>query len=288
MKATKLETLERQIHQEGQLLEKIDLSNSNLTEFPLDLLLPCKDSIKFINLGGNSLSTLPDEIQLFKNLRILFFADNKFRSIPKALGSISSLYMLSFKNNLLEDVPEESLSPSLHWLILTNNQIKKLPSSIGKLKFLRKFLLSGNQLDSLPEEMSGCTDLELIRLSVNKLQSLPSWLLRLPKLSWIAFSSNNFPQVSSSSVSSLNIKWSSLSVGEKLGEGASGDIFKGKMVSDDGKKDHFVLFHPIVVSLLGSVVEVAVKIFKNASVNSDGSAEDEIRVSCHYHQFILC
>jgi Leucine-rich repeat (LRR) protein len=144
------------------------------------------------------------------------------------LGRLLSLYMLSFKNNELETVPEESLPPSLQWLILTDNKITQLPSSIGKLKNLRKLLLSGNRLENLPIELHGCQELELIRLSVNRLRFLPSWLLTMPRLSWIALSSNEFEvKCTVDRIENINyVSWNTLIMEEKLGEGASGEIYR--------------------------------------------------------------
>jgi Leucine-rich repeat (LRR) protein len=223
----KFRVIEKSI-QDGEKLTKVDLSDCGLSKVPLELLLPCKDTIEFINVGGNSLSSLPDGLAEFSRLRILFFAQNKFKRIPSVLGRLSSLYMLSFKSNQLETVPEHSLAPSLYWLILTDNKITELPSAIGNLKNLRKLLLSGNLLESLPDELQRCRELELIRLSVNRLRFLPSWLFTLPKLSWIALSSNDFHVKSTvDRIENINyISWNTLVIEEKLGEGASGEIYK--------------------------------------------------------------
>lgn len=109
--------------EEKQSLTKVDFSNMQLSEFPLELLLPFKDSLEFINLGGNHLSSLPDELALFQKIQILFFAGNSFETVPTVLGQLPALYMLSFKGNKLRIIAEESLSPSIIWLILTDNQL---------------------------------------------------------------------------------------------------------------------------------------------------------------------
>lgn len=114
----------RSAYSNGEKLSRIDLADVGLDHFPLDLLYPFRDTVEFINFGGNNLSSLPDEVTHFKKLKILFFAQNKFQTVPKVLGSLPSLYMLSFKSNEVQYVPEESLSPSIHWLILTDNRIK--------------------------------------------------------------------------------------------------------------------------------------------------------------------
>lgn len=107
----------------GQSLTRADFSNCQLTEFPLELLWPFRESLEFLNFGGNRLSTLPDELAQFRRLRILFFAGNAFESVPSVIGQLSQLYMLSFKGNRLRIVPDDSLPPSLTWLILTDNQL---------------------------------------------------------------------------------------------------------------------------------------------------------------------
>lgn len=116
----------------GIMLTKIDLSNCALEELPVDLLLPFKDTLEFVNLGGNHLSSLPEELVQCQRLRILFFAGNRFTSIPTLLGRLPNLYMLSFKGNQVQRVPDEALSPSIQWLILTDNQIEGKDSRFNR------------------------------------------------------------------------------------------------------------------------------------------------------------
>lgn len=123
------ETIKAQLTSELSI-KSVDLSNEGLTEFPEELLA-VKDTVEFINFGGNRISSLPTFIKEFHKLRILFFAQNNFTSIPVELGSLSNLYMLSFKGNQLENIPEDSLSPSLKWLILTDNKLKSKTLNIS-------------------------------------------------------------------------------------------------------------------------------------------------------------
>jgi len=75
------------------LLNKIDLSNCNLLEFPSELI--CISSyVTMLNFGGNKISKLPDDIISFQSLRILFFANNNFESFPEVLSNLQSLYMV--------------------------------------------------------------------------------------------------------------------------------------------------------------------------------------------------
>lgn len=226
--------------------------SENLSSFPQEIF-ELSDTLEILDLSNNSLSYIPDEIKKLKKLKIAFFSNNLFTSVPSAFKECENLYMLGFKANQIEQFDEDILPLGISWLILTDNKLKSLPNSIGKLTKLQKFAVAGNQLRSLPDTMAECKNLELVRLSANQLQEIPSWLLKLPKLSWLAFSGN--PCSISPEIESKEIAHEDLEVKELLGQGASGEIFKG--YSKELDKD------------------VAIKFFKGA-VTSDGYAKDEI------------
>ncbi|WP_420871794.1 leucine-rich repeat domain-containing protein, partial [Burkholderia sola] len=97
---------------------------------------------------------------------------------------------------------------------------------------LQKLMLAGNRLRALPAEMAACRALELVRLSANRLDALPGWLPRLPRLAWLAVAGNPFGAVPEAAASAgpdvAEIDWAALSCEQKLGEGASGVIFRAR------------------------------------------------------------
>jgi hypothetical protein len=230
-------------------ITRLDLSCS-LTEFPSEIF-DLADSLEILNLTGNRLSDLPDELSRLKKLRVLFCSENDFLHLPPVLAECPALSMIGFKSNRIERV--EALPPSLRWLILTGNRIDRLPASLGNCLPLQKLMLSGNGLESLPDEMAACMNLELVRLAANRFQSLPEWLFRLPKLSWLAFAGN--PLAEEPAAATTEIDWADLALEEKLGEGASGVIHRAVQLS--------------------SGRPVAVKIFKGA-MTSDGLPASEM------------
>ncbi|MBF2079093.1 MAG: serine/threonine-protein kinase [Synechococcales cyanobacterium T60_A2020_003] len=245
--------------------KRLDLSGG-LTEFPLEIL-DVADRIEVLNLSNNHLSTLPDDFARFQNLKVVFFNNNNFEVFPEVLTQCPNLYMISFKANRLKQIDEHVLAPTIRWLTLTDNQLETLPASIGNLNQLQKLMLAGNRLQTLPEELAACQSLELIRLAANRLTELPTWLFTLPRLSWLAYSGNPFctatphqrPSVPISVGRSLPVvNWSDLTLGDVLGEGASGVIYKATWKTQD------------------RVEEVAVKVFKG-DVTSDGLPADEMR-----------
>ncbi len=240
----------------GQLKEsqKITIA-ADLTEFPLEIL-ELAPTLEVLDLSNNRLRSLPNDFDRLQNLKILFLSQNEFDHLPEVLGRCSQLSMVGFKANRIRVVSGAAFPPLLRWLILTDNAIEELPLEIGQLKFLQKLMLAGNQLKTLPEEIINCINLELIRLAANQLDALPEWLLTLPKLSWLAFGGNLGQSFKLQNP--IDIQWQDLTLGDRLGEGASGIIHGASWQNEDGRLD------------------VAVKIFKGA-VTSDGLPEAEMQ-----------
>ncbi|HRH75133.1 MAG TPA: leucine-rich repeat-containing protein kinase family protein, partial [Zoogloea sp.] len=221
------------------------------------------DTLEVLDLSGNQLSTLPDDLPRLHRLRILFCSGNLFQVLPEVLGRCPQLEMVGFKSCRIERVPAEALPPRLRWLILTDNRVEALPAAIGRCCRLQKLMLAGNRLRQLPPEMAACTRLELLRVAANQLTGLPSWLLRLPRLAWLAYAGNPFCAAveQARQVADLTdpVPWHALSVQQVLGEGASGVIHQAAWQDGAYCRD------------------VAVKLFKGA-VTSDGLPLNEMAV----------
>jgi hypothetical protein len=235
--------------------ERVKLS-CNLTEFPREIL-DLFDTLEILDLSNNPLSSLPKDISRLHKLKVAFFSDCNFTTFPVELAQCRSLEMIAFKNNHMTTIPPHSFPRKLRWLILTNNLITSLPHTIGQCHRLQKCMLAGNHLESLPEEMAHCRKLGLLRLSSNKLTSLPNWLFELPELSFLSFAGNPCAPSFADNPILDDVAWSTLSVQQLLGEGASGIISKGAWKLPTEER------------------EVAIKLFKG-EVTSDGSPLDEM------------
>ena len=251
-------------------VKRLDLA-CGLTEFPNEIF-DLADSLEILNLSGNKLSSLPDDLPRLHKLRIIFCSDNLFTELPTVLGQCNSLTMVGFKANQISHVPGDALAPTLRWLILTDNCIHSLPSSIGQCSQMQKLMLAGNQLSDLPVELANCSQLELLRLSANRFTVLPSWLLTMPRLAWLAIAGNpltDYFEAARQAPSIANFDWQKIEPGGKLGEGASGVVYQAKLRKIDGASQ-----------------QVAVKLFKSA-VTSDGMPRNEmaacIVVGLHPH-----
>ncbi|MGE8158635.1 leucine-rich repeat-containing protein kinase family protein [Paraburkholderia sp. NPDC080076] len=232
-----------------------------LTEFPREIF-DLAETLEVLDLSGNALTSLPDDLPRLTKLRILFGSDNPFTELPEVLGQCSQLSMVGFKANRIRHVSGNALPPQLRWLILTDNAIEALPAEIGGCTQLQKLMLAGNRLRTLPEELAACSQLELLRLAANQLSGLPAWLLRLPRLSWLAYAGNPFSEALEAEAlidtPTAAIAWPDVKLEAQLGEGASGVIYRAELADQHGALRH-----------------VAVKLFKGA-VTSDGLPDCEM------------
>ena len=246
----------------GQLhgLKRLDLS-ANFTEFPQEIFA-LADTLEVLNLSGNALSALPDDLPRLHRLQVLFCSDNQFAEVPAVLGQCAQLSMVGFKANQIRTLPGAALPPALRWLILTDNRLEELPPEIGNCRQLQKLMLAGNHLSSLPETLANCTNLELLRIAANRLTALPAWLLALPRLAWLAYAGNPFAEADEAAALDRHpiraICWPELALEQQLGEGASGIIHRACWQ------------HPGAAP-----ATVAVKLFKGA-VTSDGLPHSEM------------
>ena len=263
--ATPLDTLGQL--RAGQLkgIQRLDLG-CGLTEFPREIF-DLADSLQVLNLSGNALTCLPDDLPRLHQLRVIFGSNNQFTALPAVLGQCLNLQMVGFKANQIRSVPAAALPPQLRWLILTDNQIETLPVSIGGCAHMRKLMLAGNRLQRLPDQLALCQQLELLRISANQLDALPPWLVDLPKLAWLACAGNPFSDGYAKvhlPKPSRSIDWRDLRLQQVLGEGASGIIYKALLRThrEDDEKN-------------SDASSVALKLFKGA-VTSDGWPHSEL------------
>ncbi|KQQ31951.1 protein kinase [Duganella sp. Leaf126] len=234
-----------------------------LTDFPREIF-DLADTLEILDLTGNALCALPDDLPRLHKLRILFCSNNRFTELPAMLGRMPALTMVGFRANRITSVPATALPPALRWLVLTDNQIAHLPDALGRRPALQKLMLAGNRLRALPDTMAELHQLELLRLSANAFEALPDWLPTLPRLAWLACAGNPWGAGRAQAMRAAPaaaIGWQQLTLHEQLGEGASGMIFRADWRHSAGQDK-------------GST-PVAVKLYKS-DMTSDGSPLNEM------------
>lgn len=241
----------------GKTIERVYLKEG-LTEVPRSIL-DRAPHVRLLDLSGNTLTSLPEWLPELKSLEVLFVSLNRLSHVPEILGHMPKLRMIGMRGNQIEELSGKALPSSLIWLTLTDNFLRTVPPELGRIPGLRKLLLAGNRLERLPETFRDARALELIRLSSNRFECFPEWLFLCPSLAWVAIAGNPCTKRAFRGLAPHEtISWNQIVLGEKLGQGASGQTFRATVTNVDG-----------------SVDDVAVKVFAGA-VSSDGDAADEM------------
>lgn len=246
---------------------RLDLNDAGLTELPSEVL-SLADSLEVLNVSGNQITNLPDWLGRMTRLKVVFASFNPVQTLPPVLGSLPALEVIGLRRCGMTQVPAESLPASLRALILTDNAIATLPDQLGELPCLEKLMMTGNRLAALPGSLQGAKHLELLRLAANPLPALPDWLPTMSGLVWLAVAGTGaLSQSRATSQSSegrlAQIALDQLEIGEVLGQGASGHIYR-------------VVLRSAVEGIGPAGLALAMKRFKGP-MTSDGRPEDEVR-----------
>jgi hypothetical protein len=230
--------------------------DGGLTEFPAEIF-GLAQTLEVLDLSGNALTRLPQDMGRLTRLQALFCSGNRFDRLPPSLGDCPALSQIGFRGTGMVEVPAEALPPSLRWLTLTDNRLATLPDALGRRPALQKLMLAGNRLHRLPDSLQGADRLELLRLSANRFDALPPWLTELPRLAWLAWAGNPLDRDAVAAPAPA-VSWAELEVGGLIGEGASGHVFSAFWrAGDDAPRP------------------VALKLFKGA-MTSDGLPDREM------------
>jgi hypothetical protein len=236
-----------------------------LTELPPEVF-GLADTLEQLDLTGNALSALPADFGRLRRLKVFFASGNRFERMPPVLGDCPALSQIGLRGCGLRELPGEALPPALRWLTLTDNALAHLPAALGERPLLQKLMLAGNRLSALPATLAQAQRLELLRLAANRFEVWPAWLAELPRLAWLAWAGNPLEPADASLADAAptvaDVPWAELALGERLGEGASGQIHRA--VWRGGARDG---------SCDGRAV--AVKLYKGA-MTSDGLPEREM------------
>jgi Leucine-rich repeat (LRR) protein len=175
----------------------LDLRGLGLKEVPLAI----RDlkHIKELRFSENSLTTIPDWIVEFPELRLLALDGNSISGLP-CLEKLKQLEHLSVSHNSLTHLPKVPVSLVSIWakenpiqvfpsvllacenlqeIVLSQCQLPSIPTEISNIKSLQKLFLNGNQLKTIPGSISQLHELVELDLRDNPLESLPDDIVDL-------------------------------------------------------------------------------------------------------------
>jgi hypothetical protein len=198
IKADKLPELKRLLNSMRALNPiSLNLSGNNLTVLPEEIKQLTQ--LRVLNLGGNHLA--PAEIAKIctrrPQLQELTLFSNGLTALPEEIKQLTQLRVLRLGSNHL--APEEiakicTRCPQLQELYLSYNNLTVLPEEIKQLTQLQVLDLSGNNL--APAEIAKictwCPQLQELDLSSNVLTALPEEIKQLTQLQVLNLKWNNF------------------------------------------------------------------------------------------------
>ena len=115
--------------------ESMILHHNRLTTLPDSVAF--FTNIKILNVSGNSLTSIPDSVLLLRNLTSLIVKNNRLvdDGIPKNFGTCKTLKEINFSGNSLTRFPDQLLElDTLKFLYIGGNQIPLIPNTIGRLQ----------------------------------------------------------------------------------------------------------------------------------------------------------
>jgi Leucine-rich repeat (LRR) protein len=180
----------------------------NLTQFPLSLRE--NTHITNLNLDNNKISSIPDWISEFNNLKVIYLNENQISDI-EVLTTLSNLEVLHLNANQINFIPE-SIADLKHLkrLFINGNNISRLPDAICNLPQLRALLVANNKLTSIPSGIGQLKHLETLNLFDNSITSIPKSIGDLGCINYLQLSQNEISELPESigniqSVTSLEI-----------------------------------------------------------------------------------
>ncbi|QLG70596.1 hypothetical protein HG535_0A05370 [Zygotorulaspora mrakii] len=192
-------------------MTSLSLSKAKLSSVPRELFVKLS-CLEKLDLSENNLTQMPDEISLLSKLVYLSVARNKLESLPAEFPHLKSLKSLDLHSNNIRDFMGGMEDIELTYLNISSNMfgnsILSAPfsqniSSTSKLaKTLLFFLAADNQFDDQMWPLFNCfTNLKILNLSYNNFQDISN--LKLDNLTELFFSGNNLSTLSGDIV----LKW---------------------------------------------------------------------------------
>lgn len=147
-----------------------------------------------INLSNRDLTTLiiPDNFSSLNSLSYLQLQGNKLTTIPEIITSVSILTVLNVSDNQLSELPQnlEELN-RLTILNLSKNQFTMIPDGLINISSLIELDFSDNQLTSIPIDIDEFINLEILKLNNNKISDISVAICGLPEDCMIDLTGNH-------------------------------------------------------------------------------------------------
>jgi Leucine-rich repeat (LRR) protein len=157
-----------------------------------------------LDLSGQGLTEIPEEIFKYRNLKTLNLRNNEIKLVSKDIGFLKHLKNLNLSNNKITTLGAKFFDlVNLEYLFLNNNKLKSFPVQVVNLTKLKALDLSGNLFSKLPIELTGFQPLSSLNLSNNQFTEFPFEILSLENLTHLWIGRNRFAEFPGAGIKNL-------------------------------------------------------------------------------------
>lgn len=139
--------------------------------------------LKKLNLNGNRLSEIPDEIGQLINLEDIDISVNDrggLKILPKTFSKLKKLKKLHLYSNAFTVIPKEIfILDNLEELWFSYNYITSIPKEIKNIRKLKVLSVDANELIRLPVEICELKELKSLFVNHNSIISIPKCILEM-------------------------------------------------------------------------------------------------------------
>lgn len=175
------------------------IGNNNLSVLPSPFLrLP---GVTYFRSSGNPLTTLPDSIGMWGQLRFLELYDTRFDTLPEGVYGCTRLQSISIAGNKDTLCITDGISAagkSLAELKIYTTVIDTLPENFSTLSKLNKLVLYKCSLGSIPAPVMRLYQLNELWLDSNAITTVPREISLMSNLTYLSLRGNRITHVTSS------------------------------------------------------------------------------------------
>ncbi|MDA7501819.1 leucine-rich repeat domain-containing protein [Chitinophagales bacterium] len=179
-----------------KLLKDNVSQDTMLTAYSIEEALAHPEKIYRLHLRNSRIKSLPTEIGLLINLRVLDISGSRITKIPESISNCIYLKALIANASKLESIPITiGELKNLRILNLAACQIREVPPELGKVVSLWSLSLGSNKIDSLPNSFSNLKNLIYLGIANNEFQHFPLAITGLSSLGQLTFHTNSFESI---------------------------------------------------------------------------------------------